>query len=707
MAGRGRGRLVIEPFRTTMQSDPDFATKTWKVLENAIAEIFNANASHLSFEALYRASYNMVLHRHAELLYSNMCATVRAHLGVQATHVAGRNDDEFLGALNEKWQAHKVAMQMIRDILMYLDRTYVEQNNKTTVYEAGLESFRDHVARHEHIKARLLNMMLDYIQSERDGELIDRQLARAIAGMYSDISQQLYQEDFEVPFLETSQQFYEKEAQQFLPACSCADYLKKVETRLEEEATRVSHYLYKSTGPKIRRKVQDTMILAHMEALVGMEQSGLVAMLRDDRLDDLSRMYRLFREVQGGAELIRREMSAYLVAHGTELVHEPAKQKEPLEYVRALLALRAKFKVITTKALCSHGEGGGAYDKVDKSFDSAVSDSFMEFMNKNQRTPEFLSIYLDRQLKSGLGGMAEDQADERLNEVMKLFCLLEDKDVFERYYKLHLAKRLLTKGTVSDDLEKAFVSKLKSECGNEFTSRMEAMFNDMRVSIDTNTDWREYSANSRDAAGDAARKDGGVDLSTHVLTTGCWPSLAAKQNPLPPELSGVAEMFSDFYLAKHNGRKLTWQTNMGTADLRCTLGGKTRELVVTTQQMLLLLQFNHNERLTFAQLLEACGIEEADAKRNLQSLACVKRQEILKKEPSGRDVAPDDVFTVNEKFSSKFTKIKVKTVTANKETADEVPLPPLSLLRLLRLTIFCATRQPSSFQPALTRRVTV
>ena len=118
---------------------------------------------------------------------------------------------------------------MIRDILMYLDRTYVEQNNKTTVYEAGLESFRDHVARHEHIKARLLNMMLDYIQSERDGELIDRQLARAIAGMYSDISQQLYQEDFEVPFLETSQQFYEKEAQQFLPACSCADYLKKVE----------------------------------------------------------------------------------------------------------------------------------------------------------------------------------------------------------------------------------------------------------------------------------------------------------------------------------------------------------------------------------------------------------------------------------------------------------------------------------------------
>ena len=95
-------------------------------------------------------------------------------------------------------------------------------------------------------------------------------------------------------------------------------------------------------------------------------------------------------------------------------------------------------------------------------------------------------------------------------------------------------------------------------------------------------------------------------------------------------------------------------------------------------QLSFVISTNEERRHAFTQLLEACGIEEADAKRNLQSLACVKRQEILKKEPSGRDVAPDDVFTVNEKFSSKFTKIKVKTVTANKETADEVPPSPSS-----------------------------
>ena len=40
-----------------------------------------------------------------------------------------------------------------------------------------------------------------------------------------------------------------------------------------------------------------------------------------------------------------------------------------------------------------------------------------------------------------------------------LWLLLQD--VFERYYKQHLAKRLLLNKTVSDDLEKGMISRLK------------------------------------------------------------------------------------------------------------------------------------------------------------------------------------------------------------------------------------------------------
>ena len=48
-----------------------------------------------------------------------------------------------------------------------------------------------------------------------------------------------------------------------------------------------------------------------------------------------------------------------------------------------------------------------------------------------------------------------------LDKVLGLFRFLEDRDIFERYYKQHLAKRLLMQRSVSDDAERAMISKLK------------------------------------------------------------------------------------------------------------------------------------------------------------------------------------------------------------------------------------------------------
>ena len=64
-----------------------------------------------------------------------------------------------------------------------------------------------------------------------------------------------------------------------------------------------------------------------MKALVEMENSGLVPMLRDDKFDDLGRMYQLLRKVDGGANLIRSVMSDYVKEIGKQLVQDPEKCK--------------------------------------------------------------------------------------------------------------------------------------------------------------------------------------------------------------------------------------------------------------------------------------------------------------------------------------------------------------------------------------------
>ena len=59
-----------------------------------------------------------------------------------------------------------------------------------------------------------------------------------------------------------------------------------------------------------------------------------------------------------------------------------------------------------------------------------------------------------------------------------------------------------------------------------------------------------------------------------VLTTGSWPTQTAAKCALPRELEACCAQFQSYYLRAHSGRKLTWQTNMGNADLKVRPGSK-------------------------------------------------------------------------------------------------------------------------------------
>ncbi|CAM9921785.1 unnamed protein product, partial [Ectocarpus sp. 12 AP-2014] len=78
----------------------------------------NKNASSLSFEELYRNAYNLVLHKHGDLLYAGVRESVQAHLDEVGEIIATATDDRLLHDLSQQWGDHQVTMQMVRDILM-------------------------------------------------------------------------------------------------------------------------------------------------------------------------------------------------------------------------------------------------------------------------------------------------------------------------------------------------------------------------------------------------------------------------------------------------------------------------------------------------------------------------------------------------------------------------------------------------------------
>jgi len=679
---RPDSKMRIRAFPMTM--DVKYVENIWAGLKSAIQEIQKKNNSGLSFEELYRNAYTMVLHKHGDKLYTGLEEVVKEHLTdkVQTDVVKVLNDD-FLSVLSQQWKDHQTAMVMIRDILMYMDRVYVQQHSCDNVYNLGLKIFRDQVVRCPKINTHLRQLLLDMVSRERRGEVVDRGALREACGMLMLLSindnRRVYIEDFEEPFLEQSREFYKIESEKFLAENSASVYIKKVEQRINEEGDRAKNYLDPSTEKPIIRVIEDELIKKHLKTIVEMENSGVVYMLKHEKIDDLRVMYNILQRVKtDGIEAMKNAASKYLREQGKAVVEENAK-KSAVEFIQALLTLKDKFDRFLAESFSD-----------DRVFKQMITSDFEHFINLNPKSPEYLSLFIDEKLKKGIKGLKDDEIDKILNKAMVMFRFLNEKDVFERYYKNHLAKRLLNQKSLSDDSEKQMIAKLRAECGVQFTSKLEGMFKDVNVSITLNEEFRNRRNESVK-----------IDVQLKVLTTGYWPTQQAAQScQLPRVAQDAFNEFKMFYLNKHTGRQLTLQANMGSADLNAIFYGTPKKksdeseeststastastskpkerkhiLSCTTYQMVILMAFNKRETWTFEELLAETDIPEKECSRSLISMVQGKAaNRVLRKEPPSKgEIKKTDKLSVNDNFVSKLVKVKILSVISKQgETEPE------------------------------------
>jgi cullin 3 len=163
-----------------------------------------------------------------------------------------------------------------------------------------------------------------------------------------------------------------------------------------------------------------------------------------------------------------------------------------------------------------------------------------------------------------------------------------------------------------------------------------------------------------------------MEVNVSVLTTGAWP-LKVHKTPinLPHECERTCKVFENFYLSRHAGRKLTWQANMGRADIKARFASGEYEISASTLHMCVLMLFNTHETLTTKDISDLTGMIGDELKGCLQALSCVKGKNILTKLPAGKDVSLGDSFQVNRDFSSKTTKVKILSISAKRENDHE------------------------------------
>lgn len=638
--------------------------KLINILEGVPEQQFNSE----EYIMLYTTIYNMCTQKppqdYSQQLYDRYRESFEDYITTMVLPALREKHDEFmLRELVKRWENHKIMVRWLSRFFNYLDRYFIARRSLPALNEVGLTCFRDLV--YQEIRNNVKDAVITLIDREREGEQIDRALLKNVLGIFVEIgmgSMDFYEKDFEVAMLEDTASYYSRKAASWILEDSCPDYMLKAEECLKREKERVAHYLHSSSEQKLLEKVQNELLSQYESQLLEKEHSGCHALLRDDKVDDLSRMYRLFYRIPKGLEPVAQIFKQHVTGEGTSLVkhaedaatNKKAEKKDMVgaqeqAFVRKVIELHDKYLQYVNECFMNHSL-----------FHKALKEAFEVFCNKGvagSTSAELLATFCDNILKKGGSEkLSDEDIEDTLEKVVKLLAYISDKDLFAEFYRKKLARRLLFDKSANDDHERSILTKLKQQCGGQFTSKMEGMVTDLTLA-------KENQGHFDDYLNENSHAHPGIDLTVTVLTTGFWPSYKSFDLNLPAEMVRCVEVFKQFYQTKTKHRKLTWIYSLGTCNINGKFDPKPMELVVTTYQASALLLFNASERLSYSEVKTQLNLTDEDIVRLLHSLSCAKHK-ILNKEPNTKTVAQTDYFEFNSKFTDKMRRIKI-------------PLPPV------------------------------
>ncbi|KAH9730299.1 Cullin-1 [Citrus sinensis] len=536
-------------------------TKLKRILEGLPESPFSSEEYMMLYTTIYNMCTQKPPHDYSQQLYDKYKQAFEEYISSMVLPSLSEKHDEYmLRELVKRWANHKVMVRWLSRFFHYLDRYFIARRSLPALNEVGLTCFREQV--------------YDALKNKAKDAII------ALA-----------------------------------------------EECLKKERDRVSHYLHSSSEPKLVEKVQHELLVVYATELLEKEQSGCRALLREDKVEDLSRMYRLYHKIPKGLEPVANVFKQHITAEGTVLVQQAedaatnqdenhsvgalmpicicmlmqggssgAVQEQVL--IRKIIELHDKYMEYVTNCFINH-----------TLFHKALKEAFEIFCNKavgGSSSSELLATFCDNILKKGGNEKLSDEAiEETLEKVVKLLAYISDKDLFAEFYRKKLARRLLFDRSANDDHERSILTKLKQQCGGQFTSKMEGMVTDLTLARENQTSFEEYLSNNQNA-------HPGIDLSVTVLTTGFWPSYKSSDLNLPSEMVKCVEVFKGFYETKTKHRKLTWIYSLGQCNINGKFEQKNIELIVSTYQAATLLLFNTSDRLSYSEIMTQLNLTHDD-----------------------------------------------------------------------------------------------
>merc|ERR1719464_2397549 len=591
-----------------------------------------------------------------------------------------RSETSFLTEFSSRWKQCKFTVGGMKRMFNYLNRYHVPNSDGLLeLAENGYRLFKECVF--DKYNEALRNTLLHFIESERNGNIVKRELIKDCVYIFVGLGQELktnykgnelgiYQNDFQSHFIRDTKKYYEATAEKWLQTKSTPEYLIEVEKVQINEMDRLVSYLHPGTSEQpLMHCLRETLLRRHQNTLLD-QDSGLIQMLNEQASSDLERLYRLYKDVKEGVTPIANTFKMYICSLGYKYI-DAAKQAEKenskdaagkMDLIAKIIALHERF----------HGHVTKDFDN-NQDMSRALKDAFEEFINKTNYVVRYLAKYAHSFMVRGgpAEGLSDNEKEEQMQHIRMIYGYIRDKDVFEREYQLYLSHRLLNSTSASDAMEQKMIGLLKAECGYHWAQKLEDMFKDMQTSKEV---MKEFMR--------ANKKHIDYNLNVNICEYGKWPETVDQKKlssmSAPGELDTLYTSLKNFYENKHAGRKFFIRWDKGTGETAVTFNrrSKMEKILVfkSTYQIMCMLMFNEKNTAgkpiwRFNELKDYLGIPEEELRTALLPFIHPKLQ-ILQKKPGGKKIEANHMFRLNGKFTNNAKRIPIPVFKVQKKAAE-------------------------------------
>ena len=470
-----------------------------------------------------------------------------------------------------------------------------------------------------------------------------------------------YQTYIEKRYLDDTEEFYTVciDAQKLLVS-DPSEYRAVVLDWLEREKRRCQKYLHKSSL-EIVTETRRSQILSsgHLTLL----QSEVSDIFKKQGWSTLQNMYQLFKSAmpnKSAIESLSLSFWKYMKERGShelKTLFQNSKNQNDTALAKNFVEWILKVQYEYSSVIKDYFDN----DKVFTfSLDLALSDivTQKEESSTKTRSSKLLAIYCDFLLREKK--VSETEIDKELTMAASVVKYIQERDVFQEFYRKNLAKRLFQNQSISMVSEKYMIEQLRVVCGfgsvDKF-NRMDRMVTDIESSSGLNQSFSDYLTESN-------HNNDLASFHINVLSTGFWPlgrtpTVTAR---VPEDIQRFVDLFREFYDTKFVGRRLSWLHHKCSGDIILRGFEKSYMVNMSTYQYAVLNLFNRATALTAGEIIRATDLTQENLKNLVESMIGSYDRILTVSPPVSDQFTEASVIKVNEEFSNSSMEFKLPSV---------------------------------------------